>query len=114
MAANPVPFIGVIAMLGTDKPLRKGALYVVTMVVVVVAVGVFSLVVLNEALAAAGSSGSGGGPQVLFGFVFLSVFLLQWRAKPKPGHEGDGPGWMKMMDRGSWPGSVQRSLPTTG
>ena len=60
MAVNPVPIIGVIAMLSTDKPLRNGALYVTTMVFVVAGIGVVSLLLLNDALGAAGSSGSSG------------------------------------------------------
>ena len=82
MAVNPVPIIGVIAMLSTDKPLRNGVMYVATMVVVVAGIGVLSLLVLNDALGAAGSSGSSGGLQVLIGLAFLSIAFLQWRAKP--------------------------------
>jgi hypothetical protein len=85
MAANPVPIIGVIAMLSTDQPLRNGALYVATMVFVVAGIGVLSLLVLNDALGVAGSSGSAGGVQVLMGMLFLSLAFLQWRAKPAPG-----------------------------
>jgi hypothetical protein len=100
MAVNPVPIIGVIAMLSTDKPLRNGAMYVATMVVVVAGIGVFSLLVLNKALGAAGSSGSSGGLQLLMGLSFLSIAFLQWRAKPAPGSAPREPGWMKMMDKG--------------
>jgi hypothetical protein len=95
-----VPIIGVIAMLSTDQPLRNGALYVATMVFVVAGIGVLSLLVLNDALGVAGSSGSAGGVQVLMGMLFLSLAFLQWRAKPAPGSAGREPGWMKMMDKG--------------
>ncbi len=100
MAVNPVPIIGVIAMLSTDKPLRNGAMYVTTMVIVVAGIGVLSLVVLNKTLGAAGSSGSSGGLQVLFGLAFLSIAFVQWRAKPVRGSTSSEPGWMKMMDKG--------------
>lgn len=100
MAVNPVPIIGVIAMLSTDKPLRNGAMYVATMVIVVAGIGVLSLLVLNKALGAAGSSGSSGGLQVLLGLAFLSIAFMQWRAKPAPGAASHEPGWMKMMDKG--------------
>src|SRR5271157_4281824 len=100
MAVNPVPIIGVIAMLSTDKPLRNGALYVAIMVFVVAGIGVVSLLVLNDALGAAGSSGSSAGLQVLFGLAFLSLAFLQWRAKPAPGSASRELGWMKMMDEG--------------
>jgi len=100
MAANPVPIIGVIAMLSTDRPLRNGGLYVATMVVVVAGIGVLSLLVLNKELGVAGSSGSSGGLQVLFGLLFLGLGLMQWRAKPTPGAPVKEPSWMKMMDKG--------------
>ncbi len=90
MAINPVPIIGVIAMLSTDKPLRSGGLYVATMIFVVAGIGVLSLLVLNQALGAAGSSGSSGGLQVLFGMLFLSLAFMQWRAQARTGSGDQG------------------------
>jgi len=100
MAANPVPIIGVIAMLSTDRPLRNGALYVATMVTVVLVIGVVSLLVLNDALGVAGSSGSSGGLQLAVGLAFLVIAFLQWRAKPASSAKVAEPGWMKMIDKG--------------
>jgi hypothetical protein len=96
IAVNPVPIIAAVTLLASDHGKRNAAVFLGTLVAVMLAVGVLTIFLIGKSSSSQQSAGKGmAAIQLLFGIVFLVTFVVQWRNKQP---DGD-PGWLKMMDR---------------
>ena len=95
IAANPVPIMACVALLSTAHAKRNALYFIVTMWVLMLAVGVALITIAGNSTSSSSSTG-GAGVQVAFGLIFLAVAVQQWRSKPV---EGKDPGWMKALDK---------------
>jgi hypothetical protein len=96
IAVNPVPVIAAVTLLASEHGKRNAAVFLGTLVAVMLAVGVLTIFLIGRSSSSQQSAGNGmAALQLLFGIVFLVTFVVQWRNKQP---DGD-PGWLKMMDK---------------
>jgi hypothetical protein len=103
-AVNPVPIMGVVALLGSRHPRRNAFTYLVVMALIMVTVAVIDVYVMKS-VSKAQSDGSGGF-QLLLGAVFLGVFVMTVRQRPAAGGASSEPKWMRTVDRISFFGAA--------
>jgi threonine/homoserine/homoserine lactone efflux protein len=100
VALSPVPIIGVVLMLGTERARTNGPAFILGWVLGLAGVGTIVL------LASSGADASEGGDpadwvgvlQLALGVLLLLVALRQWRGRPREGQEAEQPKWMKTID----------------
>lgn len=99
IAVNPVPIIVAVTLLMADHGRRSAAIFAATLALVMALVGGLTVFFLGAAESSSQTSASNASAvlQTAFGVVFLTLAVLQWRAKPSG--EGKPPGWMKLMDK---------------
>ena len=86
IAVNPVPVIAAVTLLASDHGKRNAAVFLGTLVAVMLAVGVLTIFVFAKSSSAQDSTGKGmAALQLLFGIVFLVTFVVQWRNKQPDG-----------------------------
>lgn len=96
IAVNPVPIIAAVTLLASDHGKRSAAVFLGSLIAIMLAVGVLTIFVLGKSSSSQDSTSKAmTALQLLFGVVFLVTFVVQWRNKQP---DGD-PGWMKLMDR---------------
>ena len=96
IAVNPVPIIAAVTLLASDHCKRNAAVFLGSLVTVMLAVGVLTIFLIGKSSSSQQSASNGmAALQLLFGIVFLVTFVVQWRNKQP---DGD-PGWLKMMDK---------------
>jgi hypothetical protein len=95
IAVNPVPIMAVVALLATAHAKRNALYFIVTMWVIMLAVGTVLITIAGNSTSSSSSKG-GAGVELAFGIIFLAVAAQQWRSKPV---EGKDPGWMKALDK---------------
>lgn len=102
IAVNPVPILVAVTLLTADHGKRDTAVFAVTLTVVMLIVGVLTIFFLGQAGSSSQRSGSTASAalQTLFGLAFLTMALIQWRAKPS--EESKQPRWMTLMDKGGF------------
>jgi hypothetical protein len=95
IALNPVPILAAVALLMTKHGKRNCAIFLVTLAVVMYAVGALEIFLIGQAEASGNGSASTGSValQILFGLIFLAVAVMQWRTP-----SGSTPTWMDKMD----------------
>lgn len=101
IAISPLPLIAVILMLATPKGRGNGIAFAAGWVI--------SLAALVTVIVLAGSGGAASGDdgpaswtlwlKLGLGVLFLIMGVKQWKDRPREGHAGEPPGWMKAIDR---------------
>lgn len=110
IAVNPVPIIAAVTLLTTEHGKRNAAVFLGSLLAVMLAVGVLTIFLIGKSSSAQHSTGKGmAALQVFFGVSFVVMFVLQWRARD-PGGE---PGWMKLMDKAGFIAGVVLGLALT-
>jgi Sap, sulfolipid-1-addressing protein len=97
IAVNPVPIVAVVTLLAGDHGRRNAFTFLVAMVVVMVTIGALTIFVLGSESARSSATTAQAAAQTLFGVVFLTLFVAQWRARPRGADEK--PGWMRLIDK---------------
>ena len=97
IALNPMPIIAVVALLATDHAKRNAAAFIASMVAVMLTVGVLTIFVLASKSSQTASTTAQAAVQTLAGLFFLSLVVIQWRAKPSDTDKP--PGWMRLIDK---------------
>ncbi|MCX5559768.1 GAP family protein [Streptomyces sp. NBC_00038] len=101
IAISPVPLIAMVLMLATPRGRTNGVVFTVGWIVSL------SLLVTAVVLLSAGADAAGhdDGPaswtywlKLAFGVLFLLLGARQWRGRPRDGHGGGTPGWMRTID----------------
>jgi hypothetical protein len=110
IAVNPVPIIAAVTLLMTDNGRRNTAAFLSALILVMVADGLVTLYLVGQKSSGT-SSAAHAWVQIVFGIVFLALFVLQWRAKPPA--DGEEPGWMKMMNKAGFGAAVVLGLALT-
>jgi hypothetical protein len=95
IAVNPVPIMASVTLLTTAHGRRNALYFIVSMWVVMLAVGAAIIVIAGSSGSSSASTG-GAAIEVAFGLIFLAVAAQQWLTKPV---EGKDPGWMKALDK---------------
>jgi hypothetical protein len=110
IAVNPVPIIAAVTLLMTDHGRRNTAAFLSALILVMAADGLVTLFLVGQK-SSGSSTAAHAWVQVVFGIVFLGLFVLQWRAKPPA--DGEEPGWMKMMNKAGFGAAVVLGLALT-
>ena len=100
VSLSPIPIIGVVLMLSTQRARQNGPAFLVGWVAGLSLLGAVLLVVLGGA-----GAGDGGEPatwtellRLALGGLLLGVAVKQWRGRPRKGEEAEMPGWMSSID----------------
>ena len=109
IAVNPVPIGAAVALLSFGHGKRGAASFLATMVLIMVALGVLTILISKSSQSSA-NSGSATA-QIVFGVIFLAIFVVQWRTRPPA--EGEQPGWMKIMERAGWAAGIALGVALT-
>ena len=98
IAVNPVPIVAAVTLLTTDHGRRNTAVFVATLVVIMLADGLVTIFLLGKAGSStqSGSTTGQAALQTAFGLAFLTMAFLQWRSRSKT--EAQSPKWMQKMD----------------
>ena len=110
IAVNPVPIIAAVTLLMTEHGRRNTAAFLTALILVMVADGLLTLFLIGQK-SAGSSTAAHAWVQIVFGIVFLGLFVLQWRARPPA--DGEEPGWMKMMNKAGFGAAVVLGLALT-
>jgi hypothetical protein len=110
IAVNPVPIIAAVTLLMTDHGRRNTATFLSALILVMAADGLVTLFLVGQK-SSASSTAAHAWIQIVFGIVFLGLFVLQWRAKAPA--DGEEPGWMKMMNKAGFGAAVVLGLALT-
>lgn len=110
IAVNPIPISAAVTLLMTGHGRRNTAAFLASLIVVMAADGLLTLVLLGQNSSSM-SSQAHGWVQLALGLVFVGLFLVQWRSKPVP--IGEEPGWMKMMNKAGFGAAVVLGLALT-
>jgi heme exporter protein D len=111
IAVNPVPIIAVVTLLSTDHGRRNAFVFLLALLAIMLSVGVLTIFVLGSKSSQSSATTGQAAAQTLFGVVFLTLFALQWRAKPSDTDEP--PGWMRMIDKAGIVAAVVMALALT-
>jgi hypothetical protein len=92
---SPIPIVGEILLLFTDRPVVNAGAYLVGFVVGVAAVLGILIVVANAANLSKSSSADGAGTlQIVVGAVLLVAAVRRFRSRPAAGEVAPTPRWM--------------------
>jgi len=97
IALNPMPIIAVVALLSTDHGKRNAFAFLASLVAVMLTVGILTIFVLATKSSQSSATTTQAAAQTLAGLFFLSIVVLQWRAKPSDTDKP--PGWMRLIDK---------------
>ena len=93
-----------------DDGRRNTATFLSALILVMVADGLVTLFLVGQK-SSGSSTAAHAWVQIVFGILFLALFVLQWRAKLPA--DGDEPGWMKMMNKAGLGAAVVLGLALT-
>ncbi len=110
IAVNPVPIAASVTLLSFRHGKLGASAFLATLALIMIAIGVLTIFILGESSQSSASKGS-AAVQVVFGLVFLGIFVSQWRSKPPA--EGEQPSWMKIMDKAGWAAGLVLGLALT-
>ena len=110
IAVNPVPIIAAVTLLMTDHGRRNTATVLAALIAIMLADGLLTLFLLGSQ-SSGSQSAAHGGIQLVFGLVFVAIFVVQWRSKPVP--PGEEPSWMKLMNKAGFGAAVVLGLALT-
>jgi threonine/homoserine/homoserine lactone efflux protein len=102
VAISPIPIIGMVLILTSQRARRNGFAFLVGWLVGLIGVG---LVVLSVSDASGATDDSGtqatwvGWLVLGLGVVLVLLAIRQWRNRPRGGEEPPEPGWMKTIDQ---------------
>lgn len=100
VAISPVPIIGVVLMLGTQRARVNGPAFVAGWVLGLTGVGTVVLLVSSGADASddAGPADWVGVVKLVLGALLVLVALRTWRGRPTGDQEAELPKWMQTID----------------
>lgn len=99
VALSPVPIIGVILVLGTDRARINGPVFALGWLVGLSAVSVAVLVLARGADDPHSSTAAGiGWVDLALGTMFLALAAMNWRKRPRKGEEPSLPAWIQSVE----------------
>jgi threonine/homoserine/homoserine lactone efflux protein len=112
VAISPIPIIGVILMLFTDRARSDSLSFLAGWVT-----GIVLAMLLLLALASTTELATGAGPSttaawvmLILGALLLFAAVREWRGRPAPGSDPELPAWMSKIDRMGPGGALRLAL----
>jgi hypothetical protein len=100
VAISPVPIIGVILMLFSQRARVNGPVFLAGWVLALAVVSGVVYAVSDQSNASTSSTASDtiSWGKIVIGMLFLLLAARQWRSRPAPGTDLEGPKWMAHVD----------------